>query len=321
MYIWRGAAAICVNENKQLLMVLQGRSDEEKRWSVPSGGANSDETYEACCAREVWEETGYKVQVGSYLHEKSGVSRGTVYKVKYYEVQVEGGLPTLHDPDGLIYDIQWKSADEIEMLNLTYPEDRKFLIEYLTEGESMIRYRSNPLTVRRLTRFDASMLHKWLNDPEVLRYYGGRDRAHTPEMVQEHFYPEEDQLYRCILEYEGQPIGYIQFYLLEAEGLNYFGLDESEGTRIFGTDQFIGEPTYWNRGIGKQLMSSMLRYLEEEHQASRVVMDPQAWNERAIACYEKSGFRKVKLLPEQEWHEGEKRDCWLMEWRAGAAIL
>lgn len=84
---------------------------------------------------------------------------------------------------------------------------------------SGILYRSNPITVRKLQPHDQNLLSKWLNDPEVLQYYGGR--------------------------------------------------------------------AFWNRGIGQHLM------------------DPQAWNERAIACYEKCGFRKVKLLPQHEWHEGE----------------
>jgi aminoglycoside 6'-N-acetyltransferase len=314
MAIWRGAAAICINENKQLLMVLQGRPEEEKRWSVPSGGVNGNETYEDCCAREVWEETGYKVKVGCYLHEKRGISRETLYNVKYYEAQVVGGMPTIHDPDFLIYDIQWKTAQEIEGLSLSYPEDRKFLLEYLSKGESRILFRSNPLTVHMLTSSDAPLLQKWLNDPEVLRYYEGRDRAHTPEMIQEHFYPMDDPLSRCIVEYDGQPIGYIQYYLLDEEERSILGLEEITGEQLVGMDQFIGEPSYWNRKIGQHLMSSMLHFLAEQNKVSRVVMDPQAWNERAIACYEKSGFRRVKLLPKHEWHEGEHRDCWLMEW-------
>lgn len=316
MSVWRGAAAMCMNGKRELLMILQGRPDEEKRWSVPSGEANDDETYEACCAREVWEETGYEAAVGRFLHEKGGVSRGILYKVKYYEIDIIGGTPTLHDPDELICDIAWKSAEDIEKLDLTYPEDRPFLLEYVATGTSRILYRSNPLTVRKLVPGDAGLLYTWMNEPEVLKFYGGRDQAHTMEKVQEQFYPKEDTLFRCIVEYDGKPIGYIQYDLLDEEGMQYYGLtDASAVERIFGMDQFIGEPAYWNRGIGQHLMSSMLRHLAEQHQADRVVMDPQAWNERAIACYEKSGFRKVKLLPEQEWHEGAKRDCWLMDWR------
>ena len=44
--------------------------------------------------------------------------------------------------------------------------------------------------------------------------------------------------------------------------------------------------------------------------------DPQAWNERAIRCYEKCGFKKVKLLPKHELHEGEYRDCWQIEYKS-----
>lgn len=35
---WIGTAAICMNEKNEFLMVLQGKVNEEKRWSVPSGG-------------------------------------------------------------------------------------------------------------------------------------------------------------------------------------------------------------------------------------------------------------------------------------------
>ncbi|WP_309138169.1 GNAT family N-acetyltransferase [Priestia megaterium] len=48
--------------------------------------------------------------------------------------------------------------------------------------------------------------------------------------------------------------------------------------------------------------------------SEKIVLDPQAWNQRAIACYEKCGFKKVKYLPKHEYHEGELRDCWLMEY-------
>ena len=47
--------------------------------------------------------------------------------------------------------------------------------------------------------------------------------------------------------------------------------------------------------------------------ASKVILDPHIGNVRAIRCYEKCGFRKVKLLSLHELHEGEYRDSWLME--------
>ena len=38
--------------------------------------------------------------------------------------------------------------------------------------------------------------------------------------------------------------------------------------------------------------------------AEAIAMDPKVNNERAIKCYEKSGFKKVKILKEHELHEG-----------------
>lgn len=59
----------------------------------------------------------------------------------------------------------------------------------------------------------------------------------------------------------------------------------------------------------------MAKYLVENKQAGKVVMDPQTRNVRAIKCYENSGFKKVKILPKRELHEGEYQDCWLMEYQ------
>lgn len=174
----------------------------------------------------------------------------------------------------------------------------------------MLIYQTETLTVRELELNDKDLLVTWLNDPLVLKYYGGRDRPHDRDMVDAHFY-QEDSVTRCLIEFHHQPIGYIQFYELGAEErLEYGYSDPAE--KIYGTDQFIGETAFWDKGIGKLLVSSMLDYLIGVAKADRVVMDPQQWNVRAISCYERCGFKKVKELIAHEMHEGQFRDCWLM---------
>jgi len=54
-------------------------------------------------------------------------------------------------------------------------------------------------------------------------------------------------------------------------------------------------------------------YLFRDKGARKIVIDPQARNLRAIRCYEKCGFRKVKLLPAHELRVGKMEDCWLMD--------
>lgn len=174
--------------------------------------------------------------------------------------------------------------------------------------------KAEKLHVRILKEEDKILLAKWLSDPEILQYYEGRDNPFDVKKVEEKFFEEEDDATRCLIEFDGEPIGYIQFYEVgEEERLTYGYGDSVE--LIYGMDQFIGESAYWNKGIGSQLVRLMVRYLIEERGADCIVMDPQTWNERAIRCYEKCGFEKVKMLPANEWHEGEYRDCWLIEYR------
>jgi aminoglycoside 6'-N-acetyltransferase len=128
---WNGAAAVCLNERGELLMVLQGKPEETKRWSVPSGGAEHGETFEQCCAREVYEETGYIVEVGKLLHEKRGERLGSTFYVRYFEAACVGGARALHDPDGLIYDVVWQPLEAVRQLDLCFIEDRDVLLRYM----------------------------------------------------------------------------------------------------------------------------------------------------------------------------------------------
>ena len=167
------------------------------------------------------------------------------------------------------------------------------------------------LTIRLLESGDKEIMARWLSDPRVLEYYEGRNNPQDLQKIEQHFFKSQDEATRCIVEFQGRAIGYIQFYPIEKEERIQYGYETAE--KIYGTDQFIGEAAEWNKGIGTQVVLLMKTYLFESLGAERIVMDPQAWNERAIACYEKCGYRKVKLLPKHELHEGEMKDCWLME--------
>lgn len=173
-------------------------------------------------------------------------------------------------------------------------------------------FRNGDLLVRELGESDVGLMANWLSDPRVLEYYEGRDRPHDAAMVREHFLARQgDPIVGCIVEYDQSPTGYIQFYPLTNEEKAEYGYPRT--LRIYGIDLFIGVPELWGRGIGTHLVTATADYLFDSKGTDRVAVDPQTWNTRAIRCYEKSGFKKVKLLTEHELHEGEMRDCWLME--------
>ncbi|CAG9620412.1 NUDIX hydrolase [Sutcliffiella rhizosphaerae] len=130
---WYGASGLCMNEQGQILMVLQGKLDEKKVWSIPSGGIEGNETYEECCIKELKEETGYEVKIIKPLFIKEGNTFGIDVVAHYFEVEVIGGEPEIKNPDNLIYEISWKSIDEIKRLEMSFPEDRQMLINYINE--------------------------------------------------------------------------------------------------------------------------------------------------------------------------------------------
>ncbi|HYF94185.1 MAG TPA: GNAT family N-acetyltransferase [Symbiobacteriaceae bacterium] len=162
---------------------------------------------------------------------------------------------------------------------------------------------------------DIAAMARWLSDPRVLEFYEGRDRPHDEELVRQVFIigmAGTDEV-ACIVEYEGRPLGYVQFYPLDEAGLREYGC--SPGLFTYGMDQFIGEPAYWCRGLGTAMIRLVVDHLVRERGAQRVVMDPVVSNGRAIRAYEKCGFRKVRVLPQKEYAEGCWHDCWLMEYR------
>lgn len=176
----------------------------------------------------------------------------------------------------------------------------------------ILLFQNGNLKVRKLEEKDNYLLARWLSNPSVLEFYEGRDNPFDLDKVNKVFYDSEDDEFKCIVEFDGNEIGYIQFYQLDDETKKEYGYYDGN---IYGADQFIGEIEYWNKGIGTLLVTSMVKFLIEHKKADRLVMDPQIRNTRAIKCYEKCGFKKVKILAKNELHEGVYQDCWLIEYQ------
>lgn len=168
------------------------------------------------------------------------------------------------------------------------------------------------IRIRDFRETDLPMMLKWLTDDRVLEYYEGRDVRFTMETLSAHFLAEIPDGFRVIVESADRPIGYGQIYQLRGEQLRAYDVPDS-GDVIFAMDQFIGEPEYWNRGIGTSFLRLMASWLKTNKGADRILLDPRKNNFRAIRAYEKAGFRVIGTLPEHELFEGKKEDCLLME--------
>ena len=80
------------------------------------------------------------------------------------------------------------------------------------------------------------------------------------------------------------------------------------GRIVYAMDQFIGEPEYWNKGIGSSYLKLMADYLKKKEKGAEIILlDPHKSNPRATRAYEKVGFRIINSLPEYELFEGKKK--------------
>ncbi|SDQ06334.1 NUDIX hydrolase [Virgibacillus salinus] len=139
MQKWFGSSGVCINENGELLMVLQGKPEEDKTWSVPSGGLEKNESFEECCVREIKEETGYVAEVVDEIKVKKGIYEkiNISFEVHYFLVKIVGGDRKIQDPDNLIYEIAWKNLEQLMELCLSFPEDRNILINSIKSNYSL----------------------------------------------------------------------------------------------------------------------------------------------------------------------------------------
>lgn len=173
------------------------------------------------------------------------------------------------------------------------------------------------LTLRTMRDDDVDFgrIVHWRGQPHVHQWWDPDDPAPDLETVRAHYGPRartEDPTTAGIIELDGVPIGYLQFYRwlewpAEAEA---FEIDADEHT--FGIDVFIGEPHLVGRGVGTRAVSLICRHLERESGATAVALIAETTNVRAQRAYEKAGFRKVRPVLDADTRDGRPMRCWLM---------
>lgn len=160
---------------------------------------------------------------------------------------------------------------------------------------------------------DYEIMAKWLSTPEVLEFYGDVNSPYTLEQVKGKYEPRVNgvvAVHPYIVELDKTPIGFMQHYKLAEKTQEEFGYPRT--LNVHGIDQFIGVPQYFNQGIGTVMITEFLNGLTRCIEADIVILDPAVSNARAIRCYEKCGFVKVKKV-----NDGTG---WLMELKTRGVI-
>jgi aminoglycoside 6'-N-acetyltransferase len=129
--------------------------------------------------------------------------------------------------------------------------------------------------------------------PEVSRWW----RPQSPDEIRANIADED--LASWAVELEGEVIGYVESY------------EEPEPDfRHAGLDLFL-LPAVHGRGLGRDVVRTVVRHLLEDRGHHRVVIDPALANETAVRSYEAVGFRRVGVMRrywfdhvEERWTDG-----------------
>jgi len=168
--------------------------------------------------------------------------------------------------------------------------------------------------LRAIERSDIPTFLRWFNDPEVRQYLS----MYLPlsEAQEERWFErqlEDDSSHVFAIETaDGVHIGNV--------GLH--DIDWKNRRALCGI--VIGEKEYWNRGYGADALRTLLRFAFEELNLHRVFLHVFDFNERAIRCYEKVGFRHEGRLRQARFTEGRYVDELVMavlreEWEEARA--
>lgn len=133
---------VIIVDNKVLL------SKQWDGYDFPGGGQDIHETIEDALKREVWEETGYKVEQGDYVFFQEGFYKKLTSEVyfhsllMYYTATIISGEPSIDniDPEETSYiDMpEWIPLDEIDNLKFYNQIDSVALIKAVAAGKTLL---------------------------------------------------------------------------------------------------------------------------------------------------------------------------------------
>lgn len=162
---------------------------------------------------------------------------------------------------------------------------------------------------------DMKLLLEWLSNPSVVRWAYEEGAPWTMEKIIEQFAEKTQEggsSTPCIIMYNDEEIGYIQYYPITKDSYAYESADAILKTKDgYGLDMFIGRPELWNKGLGSHTIALIETYLKAEKQVKILCVDPMTDNPRALHFWSKVGFKPLEEI--KAWDDDTKKSLLMMK--------
>lgn len=152
---------------------------------------------------------------------------------------------------------------------------------------------------------DGEKWAEWFNDLEVALPLG--DEAYTPFSAEtcrdavKHVIEQQEHVFTIVDAETDAPIGRCLL----------FSIDWVNRHAMLGI--FIGEKSLWNKGYGQEAVTLLLDYAFTLLNLNSVMLGVLAYNERAIQCYKKVGFKEIGRRRQARLIGGQSYDGILMD--------
>ncbi len=161
--------------------------------------------------------------------------------------------------------------------------------------------------LRAFERNDLEVIYKFFNNPELVKFL-------SPEAVMPYSREEEAAFIENSVNPKNKEKTY-NFAIANAReelvgGCSYMDASMKNRTCYIGIS--IYDPRNWGKGYGTSAIMKLLDFLFLEKNMRKVLLNVYDFNERAIACYEKLGFRQEGCLKEQVYRDGKYSDMYIM---------
>ena len=161
--------------------------------------------------------------------------------------------------------------------------------------------------LRAYEKSDLDAVMKWITDEEVTDFLGSGMLTYPLSSIAEEKFIEaaakpSDTEKTFVIEAlaERKYIGAITFH-----AINW--INRSAGIGIV-----IGDKSFWGRGYGTDAMRVMMRLGFDKMNLHRLWLHVYDYNQRAIASYDKCGFKREGLLRQDRFYRGRYHDTIVM---------
>jgi len=160
--------------------------------------------------------------------------------------------------------------------------------------------------LRAYEKSDLDSIMKWINDEEVTDFLGAGMLTYPVSSITEEKFIESaaqsSDTKSFVIETlaEHKYLGGTAFH-----AINW--LNRSAGLGIT-----IGDKSYWGRGYGTDAMRVMMRLGFDKMNLHRLWLHVYEYNARAIASYNKLGFKREGVLRKERFHRGRYYDTIVM---------